>query len=104
MRTCLTLLFASIMFSACSSSNNMLLGRVQATVGNHNVVVTDCYRTSVPAPEKTGTSDYRWAPCKDAEVVIQKNELIVNGHSYGQMRPSDSVLVDHGKVSVETVK
>ena len=104
MRILLALLFASMLFSACSSSNNVFLGRVEATVGNHNVAVTDCYRTSVPAPEKTGTSDYRWAPCKDAEVVIRENELIVNGQSYGRMNHNDSVLVDHGKVTVEKGK
>jgi hypothetical protein len=104
MRISLALLFASLLFSACSSSNNVLLGRVEATVGNHDVVVTDCYRTSVPAPEKTGTTDYRWAPCKDANVVIREDELIVNGQSYGRVNPNDSVLVDHGRVSVEKGK
>jgi hypothetical protein len=104
MRILLALLSVSTLFSACSSSNNVLLGRVEATVGNHKVVVTDCYRTSVPAPEKTGTSEYRWVPCKDAEVVIREDELTVNGQSYGRMNPTDSVLVDHGKVSVEKGK
>ena len=30
---------------------DLLLGRVESTVGSHTVVVTDCYRTSVPPPK-----------------------------------------------------
>jgi hypothetical protein len=40
-------------------------------------------------------------PCRDADVLIRGDELIVNGHSYGQMNPPDGVLVDHGVVSIE---
>jgi hypothetical protein len=90
---------AIVMIAACSQSNNLLLGQVQATVGTHAVVVTDCYRTSVPYPQKPG-DDYRFTPCRDADVVIHDEILSVNGQSYGHLNPSDSVLVDHGVVSV----
>ena len=90
----------AILWSACSTSNNLLLGRVESTVGGHDVVVTDCYRTSVPESEKT-TDGYRWTPCKDADVQFVKDELVVNGQSYGAIKPNDAVLVDHGKVSIE---
>ena len=86
--------------TGCSDSNNLLFGQVQATVGTHTVVVTDCYRTSVPAPQKSG-NDYRFTPCRDADVSIQGEVLSVNGRSYGQLNPGDSVLVDHGAVSVK---
>jgi hypothetical protein len=93
-----------IVSAACSKSNNILLGRVQANVGPHLVVVTDCYRTSVPPPETKldadGTTTYRFMPCKDADVVIKGDELTVNGRSYGKIGSSDGVLVDHGVVSV----
>lgn len=85
--------------ASCSPSNRLLFGEVQAMVGTHTVVVTDCYRTSVPAPEKAG-DDYRFAPCRDAEVVIREENLSVNGKAYGHLNPSDSILVDHGVVSV----
>jgi hypothetical protein len=85
--------------AGCSQSNNLLLGRVQATIGTHTVVVTDCYRTSVPSPQKSG-DDYRFMPCRDGDVVIHDETLSVNGKSYGHLNPSDSVLVDHGVVSV----
>jgi hypothetical protein len=90
---------ALVMTAACSQSNNLLFGRVQATVGTHTVVVTDCYRTSVPSPEKSG-DEYRFTPCRDADVVIHGETLYVNGRSYGQLNPGDSILVDHGVVSV----
>ena len=90
--------------AACSKSNNLLLGRVQANVGSHLVVVTDCYRTSVPPPERkveaNGQTTYRFAPCRDAEIVINGDQLTVNGRSYGSIGPNDGVLVDHGIVSV----
>ena len=86
-------------------SNNILLGRVEATVGGHTVVVTDCYRTSVPAPEqsfdpKTGMTVHHFVPCRDADISIRETVLIVNGKEYGPLRTSDSVTVDHGKVLI----
>ena len=90
----------------CSSSNNLFLGRVEAQVGNHEVVVTDCYRTSVPPPQKLdnlpdGRPVYRFMPCKDADVFIRGEELTVNGKSYGRLNANAAVLVDHGVVSVK---
>src|ERR1700722_14586496 len=90
---------AIVMTVGCSESNNLLFGQVQATVGTHTVVVTDCYRTSVPPPMRTG-DDYRFTPCRDADVVIHDETLSVNGQSYGHLNRADSVLVDHGVVSV----
>jgi hypothetical protein len=91
-------------FSACSHSNNLLLGEVEAQVGSHTVRVTDCYRTSVPPPERLanvgGQEAYRFMPCRDADVQIRAGELTVNGRSYGHIQPSDAILVDHGVVSV----
>ena len=89
--------------SACSRSNNLLLGRVEATVGGHTVVVTDCYRTSITPPEKVGgpsEQSYRFMPCRDADVLIRNDELIVNGSAYGLLKQADAVMVDHGKVLI----
>lgn len=95
----------SVLFPACSRSNNLLFGRVEARVGTHPVVVTDCYRTSVLPPQKVedvaeGQPAYRFTPCRDADVLIRGEELFVNGQSYGRLNPADAVLVDHGVVSV----
>src|SRR5690242_2095389 len=90
-----------VFLAACSRSNNLLLGRVESKVGAHRVVVTDCYRTSVPAPEQISAGIYRYEPCRDAELWIRHEELVVNGRSYGRIGPADAVLVDHGVVSVE---
>ena len=89
--------------SACSRSNNLLFGRVEATVSGHTVVVTDCYRTSVTPPEKVGgpgEQSYHFRPCRDADVLIRNNELIVNGSSYGLLKQADAVTIDHGKVLI----
>ena len=101
----LALLIAlAVALSACSRSNNLLLGVVEAQVGTHTVRVTDCYRTSVPPPERlpdvNGKPAYGFMPCRDADIRIQSGELIVNGQSYGRIGETDAVLVDHGKVSV----
>ncbi|MGA3240714.1 MAG: hypothetical protein ABSG03_30960 [Bryobacteraceae bacterium] len=94
--------------SACSRSNNLLLGEVQAQVGTHTVRVTDCYRTSVPPPERLpdagGQASYRFMPCRDADVQIRAGELTVNGRSYGHIQKGDTILVDHGVVSVNPPK
>ena len=92
--------------SACSRSNNLLLGRVEASVNGHTVVVTDCYRTGVTPPEKVGgpgEPSYRFTPCRDADVLIRKDELIVNGSSCGLLKQADAVTVDHGKVLINEV-
>ena len=88
------------LLAACSPSNNLLLGRVGATVGNHQVVVTDCYRTKVPQPEQVAAGVYHYVPCRDAEIWIRGDELEVNGRAYGRIGRADSILVDHGVVSV----
>src|SRR5215467_3133770 len=102
----LNLLIAlAVALPACSRSNNLLLGEVEAQVGTHTVRVTDCYRTRVPPPERLSDVDgqpaYRFMPCRDADIRIQAGELTVNGQSYGRIGETDAVLVDHGKVSVQ---
>jgi hypothetical protein len=97
-------LLAAVALSSCSRSNNLLFGEVEAQMGRHTVRVTDCYRTSVPPPERTpdvnGQPSYRFMPCRDADVQIRAGELVVNGQSYGRIGETDAVLVDHGKVLV----
>jgi acetyl esterase/lipase len=88
-----------LLFSGCSHSNDLLFGRVEAAVGTHTVVVTDCYRFSVDTPQ-TIEGGYRFTPCRDADIVIRGTELVVNGQSYGPLGPADPVLVDHGVVSI----
>src|SRR6266513_3022363 len=85
--------------TGCSRSNNLLLGRVEATVAGHTVVVTDCYRTTVPPPKQLEGTAY-FMPCRDADVQIRGEALTVNGSSYGHLNPRDGVLVDHGIVSI----
>jgi hypothetical protein len=91
-------------FSGCGHSNNLLLGEVRATVGAHDVTVTDCYRFKVPQPERladtpSGEPSYVFKPCRDAEILVRGKELWVNGKSYGSIGATDSILVDHGVVS-----
>lgn len=100
MKASIVLAFCCAFLCGCSSSNNLLLGEVRATVGTHAVMVTDCYRTSVDAPRKTGAASFEYVPCRDARVTIQDEQLTVNGRAYGKLQPRDSVLVDHGVVSV----
>jgi hypothetical protein len=89
-----------IFLVSCSRSNNLLLGRVETKVGEHRVVVTDCYRLSVPPSQTLGPDEFRFMPCRDADIRIQAGLLTVNGVGYGHINRADSVLVDHGLVSV----
>ena len=97
----LALFTAALLVAGCSRQNNLLLGRVESPVGTHNVVVTDCYRTSAPGPEKADAAAYHYMPCRDADVWIRGDELTVNGQNYGHLNPGDGVLVDHGVVSIQ---
>ena len=91
---------AAVLTAGCSRSNNLLLGRVEAGIGTHTIVVTDCYRTRVPPPERLEDGTDRFMPCRDADVLIRGEELVVNGRSYGHLNAGDAVLVDHGVVSI----
>lgn len=97
----LPILGAFLAVSGCSRSNNLLFGRVEAKVGSHVVAVTDCYRLHVPPPEQIkGTTTYHYMPCRDADVWIRGEQLVVNGQEYGRLALDDSVTVDHGVVLV----
>ena len=98
MKAVLSLLLFAL--SACSRHNNLLLGRVEAAVGSHTVVVTDCYRFQVPEPRQVKPAEWQYTPCRDADIRITGEELIVNGRSYGRLKPADTVMVDHGVASV----
>jgi hypothetical protein len=78
----------------------LLFGRVEAVVAGHPVVVTDCYRTSVPAPVQVADGA-TFTPCRDAVVVIRSEQLTVNGAAYGPLAHDARVIVDHGRVSIE---
>ena len=91
---------AALLSSACSRSNNLLLGRVETSIATHNIVVTDCYRTGVPPPKQIDPATWQFTPCRDADIQIRNEKLQVNGRSYGRLQPSDAILVDHGAVSI----
>ena len=93
------LVFSLLLLAACSRSNNLFLGRVETTIGAHQIVVSDCYRTAVPPPD-VSASGFRYTPCRDADVLVRANQLVVNGASYGQIGSNDAILIDHGVVSV----
>jgi hypothetical protein len=79
------LIILVVWLSACSRSDNLFLGEVQAQVGTYTVRVTDCYRTSVPPPERlpdvNGQPAYSFTPCRDADIRLQAGELTVNGQA-----------------------
>ena len=87
---------------SCTHSNNLLLGEVRTTLATHSVLVTDCYRSSVPKPE-IGASRQTWEPCRDARIIIDGEHLTVNGKDYGALAAGDFILVDHGVVSTRHV-
>ena len=105
---------AALMATSCSKSNNVVLGRVTMQLADHTVVVTDCYRTSVPRPDTAKSRDgaplrpsdapLHWAPCRDADITIRDGTVVVNGRTYGPLKKGDSVMVDHGKVLIDGEK
>jgi hypothetical protein len=100
-RLVLAVVSLGLLTMGCSRSNNLLFGRVEAVVAGHAVVVTDCYRTRVPPPvqEPAGAT---FTPCRDAVVVIHNEQLTVNGTQYGPLARDSRVIVDHGRVSIQT--
>jgi hypothetical protein len=97
------LLFCVLVSNGCSSSNNLLMGHVRAKLGTHETNVTDCYRTSVPQPT-VADGRYKWEPCGDAVITIDNEQVTVNSKDYGRLNAGDSILVDHGVVSVGRIQ
>ena len=93
---------ALVMSAACSADNNLVFGQVEATVGTHPVVVTDCYRTSVPPPYNSGDV-YHFTPCRDENVWMDNETLSVNGRACGTLA-GETILADHRVVSVKHPK
>ena len=109
MKPLFAFLSAGLLFlPACSRSNNLIFGWVQAQVGSHPVVVTDCYRLRVDPPQEVkgdgGQIDYRFTPCRDADLLIRNEEVFVNGKSYGPVGPGDAIMIDHSVVSIRRNK
>jgi len=85
--------------SACDVQNNQLIGRVEADIDRHQVVVTHCYTKHLAKVISTDDGD-SWTPCKDATIVIKNEMLYVNGESYGQLGQGDAVLVENGRAKI----
>ena len=98
------LALSTIAATGCAGAIGLIQGRVEADVAGHHAIVTDCYRTEPPAPERladeNGLPVWRFAPCRDAIVMLRGAELEVNGNPYGALGAGDEIVVDHGKVSV----
>lgn len=93
------LVAGACLLSACDASNNPVLGRVEANLDGHDVVVADCYLFSIPKIEKVDGGE-RFRPCSDSDVILSGDSLYVNGSSYGDLERFDRVIVTHGKVKI----
>ena len=93
-----------LVVAGCAGMIDLLQGHVEGNVAGHHVLVTDCYRTDPPKPERladqNGVAVWKYAPCRDAVITLRGTELEVNGRAYGALGAGDEILVDHGKVSV----
>lgn len=91
--------------------HSALLGRTAAEMGGHTVVLNDCHRAQMPGhmpaieaeSSEEGIESYRFAPCPGAEVLIEGEQLSVNGTFYGALNPESVVLVNQGEVVVNGV-
>ena len=88
-----------VSLSACDVQNNQLIGRVEADIDRHQVVVTHCFTKQLAKVQSTDDGD-SWTPCKNAAVVIKDEMLYVNGESYGQLAEGDSVLIENGRAKI----
>ena len=57
-------------------------------------------RVVTPILESGG---YRFAPCKDAVVVIQNERVSVNGNDMGALHPQDTIVVDKGQARIHGI-
>ena len=95
----------ALLLNTCGASENLLMGVTQAEVAGRLVVVTDCHRLVAPEAHRLedlpdGSAVWLYAPCRDAVVLIQGDQLVVNNLPYGATAAGDVILVDHGEVYV----
>ncbi len=94
-----------LLLQSCNTTiHDEVFGVEQATINGHTIVVTDCYRLGKQQPQTIedapGKSIHRFTPCRDVDILLKYEELIVNGTSYGVLNKGDRVTLDHHKVLI----
>lgn len=105
----LVMSLCGLLFSIVAGPNSPLFGRVIAQVDDHTVVVWDCHTMRTPVVQEladtpAGEDVFRFAPCRNAEVVVEGDRLFVNGTLYGRLSPRSVVAVERHSVIVNGVE
>ena len=86
--------------SGCEVKISPVASVCEADLGSHHVVVKPGSHSSSHSSRSGGGTDTHEFTCGDVSVTIKNETLIVNNIGYGNLKPGEAVLVDHGKVFV----
>ena len=76
----------------------------ETDMGSHHVVVKPGATFTSSSSSAGGSQTEYHYTCGDVNIAIRNEELIVNGKTYGPLKPNDSILIDHGTVYVRNRK
>jgi hypothetical protein len=82
-----------------------LVNRGQDLINGHRVTITPCpHSTNTTLRDKSPEDSLHSMKCGETEVVINNEELIVNGKTYGKLKAGAAVAVDRGRVLIDSTE
>jgi len=100
----LSLCFVSLC-AGCHHSTMTIVNHGQDVINGHRVTITPClHSTNTTLKDKSPEDSLHSMKCGETEVVINNEELVVNGKSYGKLKTGAAVAVDHGRVLIDSTE
>lgn len=91
--------------AGCHHAASTLVNHGQDVINGHRVTITPCLQsTNETLRDKSPEDSLHTMKCGETEVIINNEELIVNGKTYGTLKAGAAVAVDHGKVLVDSTE
>jgi hypothetical protein len=91
--------------AGCHHSTMTLVNHGQDVINGHRVTITPCLNsTNTTLRDKSPEDSLHTMKCGETEVIINNEELVVNGKTYGKLKAGAAVAVDHGKVLIDSTE
>jgi hypothetical protein len=100
------LLALSLVSMGASCHGHMsLANHGQDVINGHSVTIKPClHSTNETLKDESPENSLHTMKCGETELLINNEELVVNGKSYGKLKEGAPVIVDHGKVLIDSTE
>jgi hypothetical protein len=91
--------------AGCHHSTMTIVNHGQDVINGHRVTITPClHSANTTLRDKSPEDSLHSMKCGETEVVINNEELVVNGKSYGKLKTGAAVAVDNGRVLIDSTE